>query len=693
MSNQVEILADRARIGFRTPYHPSFIEPMSALFKRHKGYWAPRLKAWIVRAEAAHSVADELGRLSPYLFRPADLHRQIENAQRSPSRALGWNIGITLHPLQGGKTVVKFNYDPVTVSTLREISAQYEPDAKRWRSRIPAQELRSLLAEHAQVDIDDIRIGAELDELGPAPESLPCDSIDVGETIPVEVTPGDDENRRYLLALEQPLKRLQVDLDAVRAAAERVSLYEHQIAASIHLLGYSGCLLADDMGVGKTRPAIVAAMLIGARTVIVCPASLKLNWRREIINCGVCPNGIFVVNGSGDELPLSATWIIVNYENLTVVLHQREFVTGCTLIIDEAHFIKEPRAQRTQRAFELASYATRRFLLTATPMLNGPSELYTLLRLSGHPAASISFSHFEGQYSRSRELLGQRVGEWLLRRTKDEVLTLPEKVRNMPCIEPPEGLRAEYDEIYEDDDYIPIQKLTRLRQALERMKLPFVIETAESVDDSSKVLIFCQYKVTIANLLAHFGDRAVRFTGNESQRKRDEAVARFNSPDSGVRYFVATMECGGVGLNLTAANYVIIASRHFTPSVQQQAEDRAYRIGQSRRVEVIIPTVANTVDEDIEKLLQQKQEHIEEVLAGRLARPPQFQSREQGEPREANTLASSSASRSSSREITMPAGLKTTISTKHLAAERNVPVLPSPPRPSSTSTKLDNGVP
>jgi SNF2 family DNA or RNA helicase len=81
------------------------------------------------------------------------------------------------------------------------------------------------------------------------------------------------------------------------------------------------------------------------------------------------------------------------------------------------------------------------------------------------------------------------------------------------------------------------------------------------------------------------------------------------------------MECGGVGLNLTAANYVIIASRHFTPSVQQQAEDRAFRIGQSRRVEIIIPTVANTVDEDIQKLLEQKQQGIEEVLAGRLARP------------------------------------------------------------------------
>ncbi|MBV8360840.1 MAG: DEAD/DEAH box helicase [Deltaproteobacteria bacterium] len=618
MSSQDEVLADRVRVGFRIPYRPALIEPLRSLFKQNKGYWAPDLKAWVVPAETAYGVARGLGQLAPDLFLADELCRQIDSARRDPDRAIARHIGLTLHPVRGGWTTIEFNYDPATVAAMHAISARYEPALRRWHSRIPPEELRPLLAEEAGIDPDDICIDRRIDE-GEAAESIAHASIDVGATAPPGPLPGsEEENRRYLLALAQPLARHKVDLVAVQEIAERVGLYEHQVEAVIHLLSYSGCLLADDMGVGKTLPAIVAAMVIGARTVVVCPASLKLNWRRELVRCGVGAGDIFIINGSGDDPP-AVPWIIVNYENLEVLRRRPELVTGCTQITDEAHFIKEVGALRTQRAFELAAHAARRFLLTATPMLNGPAEMYTLLRLSGHPAAAISFSHFAALYGQSRELLGQRIGEWLLRRTKDQVLTLPEKVRSMPYIEPPAELREEYDEIYQDNSCIPIQKLTRLRQALERMKLPFVIETAESVDEHSKVLIFCQYKATIANLAAHFGVRAVRFTGDESPHQRDEAVARFNNPDSGVRYFVATMEAGGVGLNLTAANYVIIASRHFTPSIQQQAEDRAFRIGQRRRVEVIVPTVADTVDEDIQALLDRKQHQIEQVLTARLA--------------------------------------------------------------------------
>jgi SNF2 family DNA or RNA helicase len=135
-------------------------------------------------------------------------------------------------------------------------------------------------------------------------------------------------------------------------------------------------------------------------------------------------------------------------------------------------------------------------------------------------------------------------------------------------------------------------------------------------------VIFCQYKTSIAKIAAQFGDQAVRFTGDENLKQRQAAVARFQDPDSGVRYFVATMEAGGVGLNLTSATYVIIASRPLTPSIQFQAEDRLSRIGQQRRVEVIVPMVADTIDEDIQELLDEKQEAIEQVLAARLGGAP-----------------------------------------------------------------------
>jgi SNF2 family DNA or RNA helicase len=131
-------------------------------------------------------------------------------------------------------------------------------------------------------------------------------------------------------------------------------------------------------------------------------------------------------------------------------------------------------------------------------------------------------------------------------------------------------------------------------------------------------VIFCQYKSSVAILMAQFGNQAVRFTGDESLQERQEGLAQFQEPNSGVRYFIGTLEAGGLGITLTAASYVLMASRPLTPSVQYQAEDRVCRIGQAHRVEVIIPTVAGTIDRDIQELLDEKETAIEQVLAARL---------------------------------------------------------------------------
>jgi SNF2 family DNA or RNA helicase len=621
---RIAIIADQKRVGFLISYNPVLKDRIRQLFRDHRGSWLPGAKAWVVPATAALAVLNGLQRLG-LRVQLSELQRQLEQAQHDPDRRMGQAINLSLYPLkQGGGTAIQFAYDRATVTAMHAVLARYHPDSaqKFWLSRISSDYLKKLLADEAGIDAEDIFVSdkpvdIEIFEQGSDNEYSRTDVGRAAQGDGAGELSSGSAREAYMLALAQPLARHAVDIQAVQTIAHSLTLYQHQAEAVRHLLTYSGALLADDMGCGKTRSAIATAKLIGAPTIIVCPASLKLNWQREITEkCRERIEDVCIIDGARSRIR-PVPWIILNYENLAL-LCQSGLPAGFTLIIDEAHYIKEPTAQRTLRAFELAARADRRMLLTATPMLNRPAELYTLLRLSGHPAAEIEFGQFKQLYSRARDLLGRRIAEWMMRRTKDEVLSLPAKVRSCPEITVPDELREEYDRIYHDTALLPIVKLTRLRQALEKMKLPFITEVAESVAESAKVVIFCQYRSSVAALAAQFGHQAVIFTGEETLAERHQAIARFQEPDSQVRYFIGTIDAGGLGITLTAASYVIVASRPFTPSVQCQAEDRCYRLGQSRRVEVIIPTVPSTIDQDLQQLLDEKQSAIEQVLAARL---------------------------------------------------------------------------
>lgn len=615
---QCDVTADGSRVAFRFTYDPALAAVCGKIFKSANGYYARDVRAWIAPLTASSAIVRALSELDPQCFVGASLKKKIETSLRTPRRELGKRLDVTLNPLVNGGSALRSLYDPVLVRTMHGIAARWYPEHKFWVSRLEPAELKEIVARDASIDPGHIRVDDTPVELFEQHHHTDSGAIDVGRSAQPPGITDDVSSRGYLLAISQPLASKEVDQDAVVSIGRKFGLYPHQTQAVAHLLRYSGSLLADDMGLGKTRSAAIGAKLAGSRTVVLCPASLKLNWKREIMLCGEPFASIGFIDGSRQPVP-ETQWIILNYENLDFLLKQKD-LRDFTLIIDEAHYIKEPAAQRTKRAFELASRAARRFLLTATPMLNRPEEMYTLLKLSGHPGAEISLAEFADLYTNSPEarlLLADRISEWILRRRKDEVLSLPEKVRSTPDIDAPKELREEYLQIFDDDSMIPLAKLTRLRQALERMKVPFIIEAAESTPPESKVVIFCQYKESVAKIAGQFGVNSVRFTGDETLKQRDAAISAFQSGNA--RFFVATMEAGGIGINLAAASYVLFASRPLTPSVQFQAEDRCHRIGQGRRVEVIVPTVAGTIDEDIQRLLDQKQTMIEEVLAARLA--------------------------------------------------------------------------
>ncbi|MGC9208045.1 SNF2-related protein [Acidithiobacillus sp.] len=304
------------------------------------------------------------------------------------------------------------------------------------------------------------------------------------------------EGPAVLVPLITPLSLLDVDTDQIRSMSEAYGLYPYQAEGLHFLLARSTVLLADDMGLGKTRQALVAALAVleapsdisnmdsPRRALIVCPASLKRNWEAELKAIGIPDCVIVRVESLAaaraiDQSPSLAAgvteplenhsetasgtvrFVIVNYELLRAL--DGHYTVA---IFDEAHYLKEPGARRTQEAFRLAQRIPRRWLLTATPMLNRDEELWTLLRLGGHPMGALSLSAFRSLYAgeaEQRALLGTRIQEWMLRRQKHEVLTLPGKYHQTLSVNPEPDWVAAYAEIRDNEQLRAIEKIGRMR--------------------------------------------------------------------------------------------------------------------------------------------------------------------------------------------------------------------------------------
>jgi SNF2 family DNA or RNA helicase len=159
-------------------------------------------------------------------------------------------------------------------------------------------------------------------------------------------------------------------------------------------------------------------------------------------------------------------------------------------------------------------------------------------------------------------------------------------------------------------------KIVKLRQSLEEVKLDFVIETIFSLGPDDKVIVFAEYMSTVEALksaLAAAGIHHVSLVGSDSVRNRQRAVDEFEG-NRECRAFITTRAAGGVGITLVSANYVLFASMPWNPALLRQAEDRAYRLGQTRDVYVIIPIIPHTIDEQVWELLGSKQVLEEDVI-------------------------------------------------------------------------------
>ena len=430
---------------------------------------------------------------------------------------------------------------------------------------------------------------------------------------------------------------------------------EHQKIAIEKLAGSKRFILADDMGLGKTTSTIIAALETGSKKIlIVCPASLKINWQREITNYSDRP--VFIAEGK--KFSTEDDFVIVNYDILKnfhdsdpkkkdeSLLTQSGFDL---VILDEAHMISNVQAQRTKIINSFAKKVDRVWLLTGTPMTSRPMNYYNLLNLIESPVAqnwkAYAIRYCQGfQFTAGKrkvwnvmgasnlEELRDRTSKQILRRLKEEVLDLPDKIITPVYLrlksKEYEDLMGEYYEWYDKNPdessslTVQFSKLMKVRKVIANEKTKQTIEFAENIlEQGKKVIIFTNFTDTLQTIYQHFGKQAVYLDGSCSNAMRQQSVDSFQNDDK-IRIFVGNLKAAGVGLTLTSAEVVIMNDLSFVPAEHAQAEDRAYRYGQKSNVLVYYPLFENTIEGAIYDILNNKKRIINTVMGDGIIENP-----------------------------------------------------------------------
>lgn len=420
---------------------------------------------------------------------------------------------------------------------------------------------------------------------------------------------------------------------------------EHQKEPIQKLVENKKYILADDMGLGKTTSAVIATLETGAKKVlIICPATLKINWKREIENYSDRP--IYIAEGK--NFSTEHDFVIINYDILKNFHNPKDKDNSLILqsnfdlvIVDEAHYIKNAQSQRTKLINDIVKNIDRLWLLTGTPMTSRPIDYFNLLSLVDSPVAKNWMAYvirYCGGYqfkagprkvwnvmgATNLEELRERTSNTITRRLKTDVLSLPDKIITPVYLRLKsklyEDVMGEYYNWYEKNPEesksltVQFSKLTKVRQIIADEKISQTIEIAENIlEQGKKVIIFCNFTDSLNKICEHFGKTAVKVDGTMSKIERQNSVDQFQENDK-IKVFVGNIIAAGVGLTLTAAEAVIMNDLSFVPAHHSQAEDRAYRIGQKNNVSIYYPLFENTIEGIIYDILNNKKQVIATVM-------------------------------------------------------------------------------
>lgn len=411
----------------------------------------------------------------------------------------------------------------------------------------------------------------------------------------------------------------------------------------------------------NTTQSIIAALESGAKKIlVVCPSSTKINWEREI---NVFCDDTTIIDGKKFS---DAKFTIINFdilknfhtlvkrgkENENPIIHRQLANAGYELcIIDEAHYLKNNESIRGKIMVELSTkYNIEKvWLLTGTPVANRPMDFFNLLKIIKSPIAN-NWQHYATRYCEGRKFFrtlknGKKRQIWLtdgasnleelasktkniiLRRLKTDVLDMPDKV-----ITPMHHLldnkqKAQYEYLWEDyllakkaagkrvrEEQKDLVELILLRQFIAQQAIPYTIEMVENaIEMGRKVIVFTSFTDELNAIADHFGKAAVRHNGPMTNAAKQKSVDAFQTNDK-IKVFVGNIKSAGVGITLTEGTVVVFNSFDWVTGNNEQAEDRAFRIGQKNDVNVYYQLFDDTISTRMWETLKQKQQIINTIL-------------------------------------------------------------------------------
>ena len=413
--------------------------------------------------------------------------------------------------------------------------------------------------------------------------------------------------------------------------------------AFLRLAGLGG-LLADDMGLGKTLQALCA---VTGRTLVVAPTSVLFGWAEQARRFRPALR-VAVYHGARRTLDPKADLTLTSYALLRLDAEALAAVDWDTVVLDEAQAIKNPDSQVARAAFALPGRF--RLTLTGTPVENRLDELWSQLHFA-NPGLLGSLADFRERYAKpiaagepgAAAHLRARIAPFLLRRLKGDVAReLPPRTEAVLHCELDTEERAVYDAVRAASQKEVVARLQagasviealelllRLRQAAchrglvpgqearSSTKLDVLLEALdEAVAEGHKALVFSQWTSLLDKIEPELRGGGLGFTRLDgSTVDRAGVVERFQSAD-GPPVLLLSLRAGGVGLNLTAADHVFLMDPWWNPAVEEQAADRAHRIGQDKPVSVYRLVARDTVEERILELQERKRELAQAALRG-----------------------------------------------------------------------------